>query len=77
MDGANVFAYMSKQGKSGKRKYVYQNFDTHEYSLDKLDGVEYKESKLVYRFIEWLDKELAMDSELFERFGIKPKWKRI
>ena len=43
-----IFAYMSKPGKSGKRKYCYHNYNTHEYSFDKIPGVEYREKKSVY-----------------------------
>lgn len=72
MDG--VFAYMSKPSKSGKRRYVYQNYNTHEYSFDHLPGVEYEESKLVYSITE----SLKRWEELFERLTyVKSWWKRI
>lgn len=72
MDG--VLAYMSKPSKSGKRKYAYQNYKTHEYSFDKVPGVEYEETKLVYNLIDSLKRR----EELFKTFKVlKPTWKRI
>lgn len=69
-----VLAYMSRPGKSGKRKYVYKNFNTHEYSFEKLPDVEYCESKLVYSTIEMLKK----GEEFYSRFNILSNpWKRI
>lgn len=74
MNEDGIFAYMSKPGKSGKRKYVYKNYNTNEYSFDKLDGVEYEESKLVYTMTEHLKRM----EKLYEGFEIlKPTWKRI
>ena len=72
MDG--VFAYMSKPSKSGKRKYVYQNYNTHEYSFDHLPDIEYEESKLVYSTTE----SLKRWEELFEKLTyVKSWWKKI
>lgn len=72
MDG--VFAYMSKPSKSGKRKYVYKNYNTHEYSFDKLDGIDYEECKLVYSMTDSLKRMEA----LYDSFTVlKPQWKRI
>ena len=69
-----VYAYMSKPSKSGKRKYVYQNYNTHEYSFDKLPNVEYMESKLVYSMMDILKRE----EKMFEKFSIlKSNWKKI
>lgn len=72
MDG--VFAYMSKPSKSGKRRYVYQNYNTKEYSFDKLPDIEYEESKLVYSVTESLQRMEA----LYASFKYaQSKWKRI
>ena len=68
-----VFAYMSKPSKSGKRKYVYQNYNTHEYSFDKLPGVEYVESKLVYTVTDMVKRR----EEMFSKFSVKPNWNKI
>lgn len=73
---SSVFAYMSKPGKSGKRKYAYQNYNTNEYSLEKVDGVEYKESKLVYSLREHLAR-MEKFEELYSRCSLEFKWKNI
>lgn len=69
-----IFAYMSKPGKSGKRKYCYHNYNTHEYSFDKLPGVEYRETKSVYTAISHWEEYEKMYSSLTL---LKPRWKRI
>ena len=72
MDG--IFAYMSKPSKSGKRRYVYQNYNTKEYSFSRLPNVEYEESKLVYSVTESLQRMEA----LYASFKyVQPRWKRI
>ena len=69
-----VFAYMSKPSKNGRRKYYYENFNTHEYSFRKVNGIEYMETKLVYNMI----RRRKEHKEMFANFKyVKDNWKEI
>lgn len=69
-----IFALMSKPSKNGRRKYLYENRNTHEYSFNKVDGVEYTESKCVYQFTDMLKREI----EMYNGFTVlKNPWKEI
>lgn len=72
-----VFAYMSKPSKSGKRRYVYQNYNTHEYSFHRVPGVEYKESKLVYSTMESLKRLAEILAKFPETSELRYRWKEI